>query len=321
MTTTAHSTLIGNFIVKEDQIIDFSLFSSLKEYNDKDKSQKKICKKHKLKSFDNKPSQKLLSLLKDQKYFQTFRNQNLLQTKEDIKNSVNEDDIIIQTVNNMNELDVIANTLAKRLREWFSLTLPELDKEIFNHKVYAELVSTKSRKDLLKKLKIKDSETMGSNISDVNYQQIQELAKRVTELYSLRDSHEEYVEKILKEYCPNFHAIAGTNIAAKLFEHGKSLKRLACLPASTIQLFGAEKALFRHIKTGSKSPKYGILYTHYLVQKSKRRDKGMVARSLAAKLSLALRIDYFKGDFKGDSMRKELEKKFGISPNPTNSKE
>ncbi len=309
---TLHKTLIGHFVTNKKEITTSDIFTSIKKYNDAEKSEKKLLKKHKkTKKATEEENTMLRSLLKDQKYFKDFRAQNIILTKQQIKSSVDQDDLIVQTVSNMNELDTTGNTLAKRLREWFSLVLPELDKAIFHHEKFAEFIATKTRKELLKELNIKENESMGAKLEKDDIKEIKLLAQQVIELYHLRDTHEGYVEKILKEYCPNFHAIAGTNIGAKLFEHGKSLRRLACMPASTIQLLGAEKALFRHIKTGSKSPKYGIIYTHYLVQKAKRKDRGKVARSLANNLSIALRIDFFKGKFQGEEMRKKLEKKFG----------
>jgi len=93
-------------------------------------------------------------------------------------------------------------------------------------------------------------------------------------------------------------------------ELGKSLKHLAMLPASTIQLLGAEKALFRHIKTGSRSPKHGIIINHSIVQKAKRNEKGKAARMLADKLSICAKLDYFKGEFKAKEYKKELEENF-----------
>ena len=311
--TALYKTLIGHFIVNGNEIIDSNNFTSLKDYEGSEKEQKKLLKKHKTKIANNEQVTKLLPLLKNKEYFQSFRNQNLLLTKQLIKNSVNEDDLIVQTVNNINELDTTANTLVKRLREWFSLFLPELDKDVDNHEKYTELIATKTKAELIKDLNVNTKESMGANVEKVDITQMKLLAEQILSMYKLRDKHETYLEKIMIEYCPNFHAVAGTNIGAKLFEHGKSLKRLACLPASTIQLLGAEKALFRHIKTGSKSPKYGILYTHYLVQKAKRKDRGTVARSVANNLSIALRIDFFKGEFIGDAMRDKLEKKFGFS--------
>lgn len=309
--TTLHKNLIGNFIVDKKEIIDFTNFSSLNDYENSEKEEKKLIKKYKAKLASKEQKKELLPLLNNQKYFQVFRSQNLLLTKQQIKHSVNEDDLVVQTVNNMNELDTTANTLVKRLREWFSLFLPELDKDVYNHEKFAELVATKTKAQLVKELKVNTKESMGADIKKVDLTQIKLLAEQIINLYKLRDEHEIYLEKIMLKYCPNFHAVAGTNIGAKLFEHGRSLKRLACLPASTIQLLGAEKALFRHIKTGSKSPKYGILYTHYLVQKAKRKDRGTVARSLANNLTIALRIDYFKGEFIGDKIRENLERKFG----------
>ncbi len=309
--TALHKTLIGHFLIDGNEIIDSTNFTSLKDYNDSEKEQKKLLKKHKTKLAIKEQETKILPLLKNKDYFKSFRSQNLLLTKQLIKASVNEDDLIVQTVNNINELDTTANTLVKRLREWFSLILPELDKDVFNHQKYAELIATQTKAQLVKDLKVNTKESMGADLEQVDITQMKLLAEQILSMYKLRDKHEEYLEKVMLDYCPNFHAIAGTNIGAKLFEHGKSLRRLACLPASTVQLLGAEKALFRHIKTGSKSPKYGILYTHYLVQKAKRKDRGMVARSVANNLSIALRIDFFKGEFQGDAMREKLEKKFG----------
>ncbi|HII72111.1 TPA: C/D box methylation guide ribonucleoprotein complex aNOP56 subunit, partial [Candidatus Woesearchaeota archaeon] len=87
-------------------------------------------------------------------------------------------------------------------------------------------------------------------------------------------------------------------------------EKMALMPASTIQLLGAEKALFRHMTTGAKPPKFGVIINHPLVTKAKKPDKGKVARTMADKISLAAKIDFFKGEFKGDDLRKELEERF-----------
>ena len=90
------------------------------------------------------------------------------------------------------------------------------------------------------------------------------------------------------------------------------MTRLALLPASTIQLLGAEKALFRHLKTGARSPKYGILFEHQIIQKAQRKNRGKAARMLADKLSLCARLDFFKGEFKADQYEKEIEEKLEL---------
>ena len=109
---------------------------------------------------------------------------------------------------------------------------------------------------------------------------------------------------------PNFHYIAGPLIGAKLLEHAGSVKKLVEMPSSTIQLLGAEKALFRHITKGTKSPKHGLIINHPIVQKAK--DKGKASRLLADKLSIAIRIDYFKGEFKADKLLEEIKKKLNL---------
>lgn len=119
-----------------------------------------------------------------------------------------------------------------------------------------------------------------------------------------------YLEKIMRAYCNNVLTLAGPTIGARLLREAKSLKRLASLQSSTIQLLGAEKALFRHIKTGAKSPKYGHIVNHPVIINAKKDDKGKAARALADKLSMAARVDYFKGDFIADKYLADLKKRF-----------
>ena len=152
---------------------------------------------------------------------------------------------------------------------------------------------------------------MGADLAEVHLKEIKLLAADVQNLYKLRKQHELYLQKVMKEHCPNLLELGGVTIGAKLIELGKGLKNIALLPASTIQLLGAEKALFRHIKTGSKSPKYGVIINHPIIQNAGREQKGKASRMLADKLSLCARLDYFKGEFKASQYRKELEKKLG----------
>ena len=176
-----------------------------------------------------------------------------------------------------------------------------------NQEKFVEFVLEKDKKELMKEIKLKES--MGADLDKVHLDEIQLLAKEIKELQSLRKKHEKYLEKVMSKYCPNILVLAGVTIGAKLIELGRSLKHLAMLPASTVQLLGAEKALFRHIKTGSRSPKYGIIFQHPLIQKADRKLKGKAARMLADKLSLCARLDFFKGEFKAKEYKKELEGK------------
>jgi len=111
-------------------------------------------------------------------------------------------------------------------------------------------------------------------------------------------------------YCPNIYSLTGGLIGAKLLEKAKSLRHMAFLPSSTIQLLGAEKALFRHLRNKKiRPPKHGLILSHPTVMDAKRTDRGAAARMFAAKISIAAKVDYFHGEFIGDRLREELEKK------------
>ena len=273
------------------------------------KTVQKLKKKYAAEELPKDKVAPVLLALKEQKYFQYFYEKNIEMTKQAIKESVNEDNFIMQAIANVNELDKVNNILTKRLREWYGLYGPEISEQVGDHEKFVELILSKKRKELLKELGIKNS--MGADIGKDDVHEMMLLAEQVQNVYALRGKHEKYLKKVMKQYCPNLLELAGVTIGAKLLELGKGLKRLALLPASTIQLLGAEKALFRHIKTGARSPKHGVIQAHPLVQTAKRSQRGKAARMLADKLSLCARLDYFKGEFKAKEYKKELEEKLG----------
>jgi nucleolar protein 56 len=252
---------------------------------------------------------KILNYFKNKEFFDNFYNKNLELTKNDIKNSVKNDLLIIHTINNIEEIDKVVNCLVKRLREWYELYCPEFSNKIENHHKFVELILRKNKKQLLAEINMRES--MGADLSKDNLKPLMELAEKIDALYGLREDLEKYLEKLMNDTCPSMKAITGSLIGAKLLEHAGSLKKMVEFPASTIQILGAEKALFRHMKNKkSKPPKYGILFQHPLIQKSKNKERGKVARMLADKISIAVKVDYFKGEFIGDKLRKELERKF-----------
>lgn len=303
------TNVLGSFVLDDAlDILDSIPFSRPQEYEQKAHAEQKLKKKYP--QLQPVPADKLSPVLlsfKNPSYYDAFYTQNLAWTKAAIKQSVSEDIFVMQTIANINELDKSINLLSKRVREWYSWYAPEVVKHLADHEKLMELICSKSRAELLRELK--EPETMGANLEKVHVDEILLLAKQVKELFQLREQHEKYLQKVMQKYCPNLLEMAGATIGAKLMELGKGLKHLALLPASTIQLLGAEKALFRHIKTGARSPKYGILINHPLVQNAAKDQKGKAARMLADKISLCARLDYFKGEFKAKEYRKELEKK------------
>lgn len=304
------SNVIGCFVLNTNvDIIESVLFKNSAEYLHKEQTVAKLGKKYPdLKPLPEEKLPMALLTLKNLAYFKAFQSINLELTKQSIKRSVNEDGLILQAIANITELDRVSNTLSKRLREWYALYYPELSETVDNHEKFIELVLTRTKEELMRDTQ--RTETMGADLVKIHRDEIILLARQIKGLFELRQMHEHYLQKVMQQYCPNLLELAGTTIGAKLIEIGRGLKHLALLPASTIQLLGAEKALFRHLKTGSKSPKYGILYQHPLIQKAQKQNRGKAARNLADKLSLCARLDYFKGEFKAAQYRKELEEKF-----------
>ncbi|RME78093.1 hypothetical protein D6774_02245 [Candidatus Woesearchaeota archaeon] len=224
-------------------------------------------------------------------------------TRKKIRESVSEDQLIIQAISSSEELDRVLNILSKRLREWYALYNPEFEHAIDSHEAFVTI--------LLQGRDVREPNTMGADLSQEHVQEMHSLARRIADLYELKKEEQNYINEVMEENFPNLKAVAGGLIGAKLLAIAGGIKNLMLFPASTVQMLGAEKAFFRHLKNKKISPpKYGILFQHPLVTKASKKDKGRVARALADKISIASRIDYFKGEFKGDVLIKEVEEKF-----------
>jgi len=219
---------------------------------------------------------------------------------------VRKDRIVIQAIGMLDETDRVINVFMERLREWYGLYFPELERNVQNHEKFAEMVS-RGRKEGLEEFQGLASKSAGMDFSDDDIKQMQELSHAILKLFEAKKSLTKYVEKTSHESMPNFSAVAGPLLGARLLSVAGSLDRLSMMPSSTIQLLGAEKALFRHLKGEGRAPKYGILFGHPLIQQATKETKGKVARLVAAKLSIAARIDKFSGKDQGEQMRKELD--------------
>ena len=140
----------------------------------------------------------------------------------------------------------------------------------------------------------KAKKSMGSPVQKKALEELQLLASNALSLKSGRKRLQEFIEKEMEKLAPNFSKIAGGVLGARLMANAGGLKQLAMMPASTMQLLGAEKALFRHLKNKKiNGPKYGFIYGHSFVKQVPSKNKGKVARSVASKLVLAARADYF----------------------------
>ena len=236
--------------------------------------------------------------------FSAEREALLAEAKERVAASVNDDSLIIQAVTTMEQLDHAANSLTKKAREWYGLRNPELEHQVKDHERFLELATAEEQKG--------SQSTMGAGLAPKDEEAIATYLAAIRALYEERQRILAYLERKMKERCPNVTSLAGATIGAKLLSHAGSLERLASVPSSTLQLFGAETALFRHLRDRRKhrSPKYGVLFNHPLVQKVAQQQRGKAARNLADKLSLCAKLDHFKGEFKAEEYRRALAAKF-----------
>ena len=241
---------------------------------------------------------------------------------------------IIQAINSLDEVDKIANALSSRLREWYGLHFPELENVIDSINGYAQIVLAGKRESLTKEifesagfpdskvemLTLVTSKSRGGDISEKNLEIVQSMAKKMLDLHELRKNLEDHVESEMHIVAPNISAVLGTAVGARILGRAGSLHKLASMPASTVQVIGAEKALFRALKTGAQPPKHGILFQHTMVHAAPRWQRGKIARAIAAKAVIAARVDVYGEGLnetlleKLDVRVKEIGKKYEIPP-------
>jgi len=226
---------------------------------------------------------------------------------------------VIQAINVLDETDNIINRISSRIREWYGLHFPELDNIVDSIYGYSLIVLAGKRENLtdavyedagfpankVEMLSVVQKQSKGGEISDENLSIIQGLAKQIVQLHDLRKTLETHVETQMESIAPNLSGILGTAVGARILARAGSLRRLAFMPASTIQVLGAEKALFRSLRTGSQPPKHGLLFQHPLVHSAPRWQRGKIARAIAAKAAIAARVDVF-GEGKNQMLFEKL---------------
>ena len=215
---------------------------------------------------------------------------------------------ISQSINALDEIDKISNTLGTRMREWYGLHFPELDNLLQNAITYSLIVTGCGNRDnitkeFLETIDIPENKvdiilevskrSRGGKITEQNLLIVQNIAQQVVSLSKIRKNLEEHIDKSMEEIAPNVKGLLTAAVGARLISKAGSLKRLSSLSASTIQILGAEKALFRTLKTGSNPPKHGILFQHPVIHSAPKWQRGKMARAVAAKTAIASRLDIY----------------------------
>ena len=232
----------------------------------------------------------------------------------------------IECVQALDEMDKTFNLLYMRVREWYGLHFPELDQFIDDPKSFTTFVNTfKDRRDIDED-RLKDygfskqkmealmeiaTKSRGTELREEDTQLVQGISTLALDSYKLRDRLSKHLEENMKTIAPNVSELLGPVIGARIMAKAGSLERLARLPSSTIQILGAEKALYRAIKSGGRPPKHGLIFQHKLVHDAPKWQRGKMARALASKVALGARIDYFSRRL-DKRLMEDLEKKVEI---------
>lgn len=200
------------------------------------------------------------------------------------------DERIAQAVNALDDLIQSSNLLSERLHEWWGMQYPKQNK-IMKEEDFVAFVLSKEA----------DSE-----VNEEDLAPILDLAKTLGDMYEKKDQLEEYIKVKMKSSASNISYLVGPIIGARVIAKAGSLNRLAKLPSGTIQVLGAEKALFRHLKEGSNPPKHGFIFQHPLVHRAPYWQRGKISRAFAAKIAIAAKMDQYSDKMIGEDLKNEF---------------
>ncbi len=279
----------------------------------------------------SEPKEDVINILtkqldKDRKYIETLFKEVMtkfteLRLREEL---ANKDLLIIQAINAYDEYTEMINILYERLREWYGIYFPELSKIVKKIDSYAHLIANIGVKEKFTEEELSKygyskeriaqivnaaRTSSGAELTPEELEVIMHQANTLKTLVRQRELIEEHISDLVNEVAPNTMALIGPKLTARLIAKAGGLRKLAMFPASTIQLLGAEKALFIALRKGGKPPKHGIIFQHPYINQSPRSVRGKIARLLAGKIAIAVRTDVFGGEYIGDKLAEEVKLK------------
>ncbi|ACB40644.1 Pre-mRNA processing ribonucleoprotein [Pyrobaculum neutrophilum] len=250
-----------------------------------------------------------------------------LVTRLKLRQAVEKRDLFIaQAISTLDDVDKILNLIASRIREWYGLHFPELEELVRDNREYVKIVyhighrsgiteeslrkiAAEMPEERVKRIVESARKSIGAEMSEWDLAQLKSYAEAYLKLDAYRESLANYIDEAMKEVAPNIRELVGPLLGARLIKLAGGLTRMAFLPASTIQVLGAEKALFRALRTGGKPPKHGVIFQYPEIFRSPRWQRGKIARALAAKLAIAAKADAFTGNFIAPRLKEELMKR------------
>lgn len=232
------------------------------------------------------------------------------------------DMLLGQIAKSIDAVDEAIHLLTEKIEDAYGSYFPELKLEdkrkyaevilMFDRKnpdanALEQIVGAKKAGELVERAK----KSLGADLKEDDMKMIREFARQIVEMHKLREQMDAHQEKMAQEVCPNIKYVANAAIAAKLIAHTGSLRKLALLPASTVQVLGAEKALFKHLRSKGRigSPKHGIIFQYPAIGTAPKHQRGKIARALATKIAIASKADAFSHNFIAEELKRNLDKR------------
>ena len=239
-----------------------------------------------------------------------LRDKAIEETREELEGDVNQVKTASKAVKMLDRYNSSFEEEMEDFRDWYSLHFPELVEEISDNEHLLKILENGLKRDELESFQSLAEDSTGSELGEEDLDILKEVFEDIKERKNRTERLESYIEDVVEEEMPNLGTLLGPLLAARLVSLAGGLENLAKKPSSTIQVLGAEKALFRYLHGEGTPPKHGVLFQHNYVNTLPEDKRGKMARFLANKSAMAARLDYYGDKQKGDELRQECQEKF-----------
>lgn len=230
-------------------------------------------------------------------------------TKEELR-EIDREKHLVKAVKMLDKVEGSIDDKEERFKDWYSLHFPELVDEISDIEHIVKILDSGVERSEIEAFEEMASESTGADITEEEEKIIESVLENLESDFRLREELEGYIEDLTKEEMPNLSKLLGTFLAARIVAIAGGLDEMAKMPASTVQMLGAEKALFRYLRGEGTPPKHGVLFEHDFVRPLPSNERGKMARFMANKAVMAARVDNFGDKDKGEEFREEARQKF-----------
>ncbi len=316
--TCIYKNVLGVFVIKGDSVVAFEPFpgdpeeiaSRLESPSPEEELIIKSTGYVKIEEISKPPELDLLlegAGATKEEYYGLLREVSLILAKRDIS-ELQKDKMIIQAVEAQDDVEEALNILSERIREWYSLHFPELDSTVEQHDEYVKLIKSYGKRENFPE-EFEGTLSMGAKLEGVGIEILKSFASQIASIYDYKDELNTYIETAMDETAPNLSAFAGPIVGAKLISQAKGLENLALMPASRVQVLGAQKAMFKHMKKRADPPKHGVIFQHPSIKTAPWWQRGKIARSFSGKAAIAAKADAFSGNYIADGLKRDFKKR------------